>query len=124
MKKKIKKSKPKSKAKKSIAKSAGNKSGVMPLGDRVLVKPLSQEEMGKATSFGIIIPETVDKEKSEQGIVVAVGPGKKTDAGHVVPVSVKVGDKVIFNKYGYDEVKVSGVEYFIVAESNVLAILN
>lgn len=94
------------------------------MGDRVLVKPLSPEEVGKATSFGIIIPETVDKEKSEQGIVVAVGPGKKTDDGKVVPVSVKPGDKIMFNKYGYDEIKVGGVEYFIVAEGNILAILN
>ena len=95
----------------------------MPLGDRVLVRPLSGEEVGTTTSFGIIIPDTA-KEKPEQGIVVAVGAGKKTDEGKTVPISVRVGDKVMFNKYGYDEVKVEGVEYFIVSESNILAVLN
>ena len=100
------------------------KAPVVPVGDRVLVKPFKPDEMGTTTSFGIIIPDTVDKEKSEQGKVVAVGPGKTNDDGRLVPVSVKVGDKVMFNKYGYEEVKVGGVEYYIVSESNILAVLN
>ena len=107
--------------KKPVAK---NKAGIMPLGERVLVKPFTAEQMGKITSFGIIIPETVDKEKPEQGVVIAVGPGKKTEDGKVVPLSVKVGDKVLFSKYGFDEIKVNGFEYYMVAESSILAILD
>ncbi|MDP4020488.1 MAG: co-chaperone GroES [Candidatus Adlerbacteria bacterium] len=90
------------------------------MGDRVLVKPLSPEE-GQTTSFGIIIPDTA-KEKPEQGSVVAVGPGKYED-GALVPVGVKVGDRVMFNKYGYEEIKIKGVEYFIVSEANILGIV-
>ncbi|MBV9349500.1 MAG: co-chaperone GroES [Patescibacteria group bacterium] len=93
-----------------------------PLGDRVVVRPLSPEEMGMKTASGIIIPDTV-KEKPEQGKVVAVGPGKYEE-GMRVPMSVEVGDRVLFSKYGYDEVKVAGVEYYVVTESNILAILN
>jgi len=100
-----------------------NKSGVQPLGDRVLLRPLSPEEAGKTTSFGIIIPETIDKEKPEQGTVIAVGPGKRDENGRVQPVGVSVGDKVMFSKYGYDELKVDGIEYYIVSENNILAII-
>ena len=103
------------------AKRPGSRGDVMPLGDRVLVKPTQKEE--GTTSFGIIIPDTVDKEKPETGIVVAVGPGKKNDEGRVVPIGVKVGDKVMFSKYGFDEIKVEGVEYYLLSESNVLAII-
>jgi chaperonin GroES len=95
--------------------------GFMPVGDRVLVKPMSAEE-GQTTSFGIIIPDTA-KEKPEQGKVVAVGPGKYDD-GVLIPVGVSVGDKIMFNKYGYEEIKINGVEYFIVSEANILGILN
>ncbi|HVZ75748.1 MAG TPA: co-chaperone GroES [Candidatus Paceibacterota bacterium] len=96
-----------------------------PLGDRVLIKPLSPEEMeGATTSFGIIIPETVNKEKPEQGTVVAVGPGKMGEDGKLSTMTVKVGDKVMFSKYNFDEVKVKGVEYYIVSESNILAVIN
>lgn len=95
-----------------------------PLGDRVLIKPLSQEEMGSTTSFGLIIPDTA-KEKPEQGRVVAVGAGKWDEDGERrIPLSVAVGDKVMFSKYGYDEVKVDGTTYLIVSETNILAILN
>src|SRR5216684_2991642 len=80
--------------------SSTNKSGIQPLGDRILLKPLTPEEMGTTTSFGIIIPETIDKEKPEQGTVIAVGPGKLGDDNHLVPVAVGVGDRVMFNKYG------------------------
>ncbi|HEV8666616.1 MAG TPA: co-chaperone GroES [Candidatus Paceibacterota bacterium] len=91
-----------------------------PLGDRVLVKPQANET---TTAFGIIIPDTA-KEKPETGVVVAVGPGKKNESGNVVPVGVQVGDKVMFSKYGFDEVKVSGQEYYLISEANILAILN
>ena len=96
------------------------KFSLSPLGDRIVVKP-SEKEGEKRLASGIIIPETVDKEKPAQGEVVAVGPGKFED-GKRVPMQVKVGDTVIFSKYGYDEVKVEGQEYYILSESSILAI--
>ena len=119
MKKKNKKAAKEPAVTKLVARTT-NTLGVMPLADRVLVKPLPPET---TTPSGIIIPDTA-KEKPEQGKVVAVGPGKKTDEGRVVPVSVKVGDKVMFNKYGFDEVKVAGVEYYLISEQNILAVIN
>lgn len=117
----MKKKKIKKVTKKAVKKTPfSNTLGVTPLGDRVLVKPLAPET---TTPSGIIIPDTA-KEKPEQGKVVAVGAGKKTDEGKVVPVSVKVGDKVMFNKYGFDEVKVGGVEYYLISEQNILAVIN
>ncbi len=95
---------------------------IQPLGDRVLVKPIEGDADGKITAFGIIIPDSA-KEKPEQGIVVAVGPGKKNDEGKAIPVAVSVGDKIMFSKYGFDEIKVGSVEYYILPESSVLAIL-
>lgn len=97
--------------------------GILPLGDKLVVRPLSAEEAGIRSHVGIIIPETIDKEKSEQGIVVAVGEGKRLENGQRAPVSVSVGDKILFSKYGFDEVKVGGVEYYIVGEASVLAVL-
>lgn len=94
---------------------------LMPLGDRVVVKPLSAEELGSTTASGIIIPDTA-KEKPEQGTVIAVGPGKWED-GARVPVGVSVGARVMFSKYGYDEVKIEGVTYYVIAEANVLAVI-
>ena len=96
--------------------------GVVPMGDRVLIKPLSPEESGAMTAFGIIIPDTA-KEKPEQGTVVAVGPGRRGDDGSAIPMTVQVGDRVMFSKYGYDEIKVGGVEYFILPESSILAVI-
>ena len=100
------------------------KINITPLGDRVLVLPLNEEEKGGKTKSGIIIPDTVSKEKSEQGKVVAVGEGKLNEAGKRVPLTVKKGQTVIFSKYGPDEIKVDGVEYFIISESNILAIID
>lgn len=97
--------------------------GISPLGDRVLLEPLSEEEMGTKSPSGIIIPDTVDKEKPEQARVVAVGPGK-FEKGTLVPMTVQVGDKVVFSKYGYDEVKVGGKEYYMLSEGNILAVIN
>lgn len=96
---------------------------VMPLGDRVLLKPLSAEETASKTASGILIPETVSKEKPEQGTVIAVGPGRVGDDNARIPVAVEVGDRVVFSKYGYDEVKVDGVEYYLVSEQNILAVI-
>ena len=98
--------------------------GILPLGDRVVVKPLSLEETGQVLASGIIIPDTISKEKPEQGTVVAVGPGKMLDNGEYAPMTVALGDRVLFSKYGYDEVKVEGVEYFIVSEGSVLAVIS
>lgn len=96
--------------------------GVSPLGDRVLVKALSAEETSTANSFGLVIPDS-SKEKPEQGTVVAVGPGKRSDDGTFSELSVKVGDRVMFSKYGFDEIKVKGVEYLILPESSILAVI-
>ena len=95
--------------------------GIMPLGDRVLVKPLEADD--ERSPSGIIIPDTARKEKPERGEVIAVGPGKRGDDNEVIPVSVKVGDTVVFSKYGYDEVSVDDEEYYIVSESNILAVI-
>lgn len=98
---------------------------ITPLADRVVVRPLSEEEAGTTSAAGIIIPDTVSKEKPEQGIVVAVGEGKWNEDGDArIPVSVKEGDRIMFSKYGYDEVKLGEEEYFVVSESNILAIIS
>lgn len=91
-----------------------------PLGDRIVVEPAEKEGEKKLAS-GIIIPETVDKEKPMKGTVVAIGPGKMEE-GKRVPPQVALGDTVIFSKYGYDEVKIDGTEYYILSESNILAV--
>ena len=92
-----------------------------PLNDHVIVKPLSKEEK---TSAGIILPETVSKEKPEKGEVIAVGPGKLSDNGNRLPMSVKVGDKIIFTKYSPNEIKVDSQEYLVLSESDILAIID
>lgn len=107
------------KTKKSFSDKNGNK--IIPLNDRVVVRPFSGEDSLESQS-GIIIPETVSKEKPEQGIVIAVGEGRWDD-GERVPMSVKVGDKVVFSRYGYDDIKVDGEEYYILKEENILAII-
>jgi chaperonin GroES len=100
-------------------------SPIKPLGDKVVVRPLTAEENGTTSASGIIIPDTAKKEKPEQGIVLAVGPGKWNEDGDKrLPVEVKVGDRIVFSKYGYDEVKVDGKEYFLVSENSVLGIFN
>lgn len=99
------------------------KINLKPLGDRVIVEALPEHERGKETKTGIFIPETVDKERAEQGLVVAVGAGKISDDGKLIPMSVRAGDKILFSKYGPDEIKVDGKEYFILSESNILAII-
>ena len=93
---------------------------VKPLADRVIVKPITVEEKSKS---GIILPDTVDKEKPEQGEVVAVGPGKLLENGSRSTVSVAVGNKVLFKKYSPDEIKIDGTEYLVLEESDILAII-
>ncbi len=99
-------------------------SPITPLGDRVVVRPLTEEEMGTTSPSGIIIPDTAKKEKPEQGVVVAVGPGKYTDNGETrLPMNVAEGDRIVFSKFGYDEVKVDDGEYYIVSEGSILGII-
>lgn len=90
-----------------------------PLADRVVVKPSESEEVTKS---GIVLPDTA-KEKPQEGEVIAVGPGKYEE-GKRIPVDVKVGDKVIYSKYGGTEVKIEGVEHLILRESDILAIVS
>lgn len=96
---------------------------INPLGDRVVIEPLKEGKEGR-TKTGIYLPETVDKERPEQGKVVAVGPGKLTDEGKRIPPGIKKGDIVLFTKYGPNEIKVDGKEYLIAREEDVLAILD
>ncbi len=93
---------------------------VRPLGDRVVVKPLTKEEV---TQSGIIIPDTVDKERPEQGEVVAVGPGRLMDSGSRAPMDVKLGDKVVFKKYAPDEVELGDETLLVISESDIMAVL-
>ncbi len=85
-----------------------------------MVKPIREDE---ATKAGIILPDTVDKEKPEKGKVISVGQGKLLDNGSRAPMSVKVGDTVLFKKYSPDEIKIEKEEYLIISESDVLAII-
>jgi chaperonin GroES len=98
---------------------------IKPLGDRCVVRPLSDAEAGTVSASGIFLPSSVtDKEKQGQGFVVAVGAGKWDEDGEKrIPMEVKEGDKIVFSKYGYDEVTVGGTEYYLVSESSILAIL-
>ena len=95
------------------------KLSIQPLHDRVVVKPASREEV---SASGIIIPDSASREKPERGVVVAVGLGRYED-GDLLPMTVKVGDTVLFSKYGFDEVKIDGTEYYILSESSILAII-
>lgn len=97
---------------------------IKPYADKVVVRQLTDEEMGTKSASGIIIPDTVTKEKPEQGIVIAIGDGKWDEDGEKrIPIGVAVGNRIVFSKYGYDEVKVGGKEYFIVSEGSILAII-
>ncbi len=98
-------------------------SPIRPLNDKVVVRPLTDEEAGTTSASGIIIPDSAKKEKPEQGIVIAVGAGKWDEDGEKrIPLDVQVGDRVVFSKYGYDEVKVDGKQYFLVAEGSILGV--
>jgi chaperonin GroES len=91
---------------------------IKPLADRVLLRPLEAEEKTKS---GIILPDSA-KEKPQEAEVVAVGPGK-TEDGKLQSMSVKVGDKVIYSKYSGDEVKLDGIEYTLIEEDKILAVV-
>jgi len=91
---------------------------IKPLGDRIVVKPLEQESKTKS---GIIIPDTA-KEKSHQGEVIAIGQGRYQD-GKLMPLTVKLGDKVLYKEYGGDEFKLDGQEVVILKEEDILGII-
>lgn len=99
--------------------SSATSTKLRPLADRVVVKVLESEEKTKG---GIFLPDTA-KEKPQQAKVVAVGPGKTLDDGKKSPVDVKEGDVVLFAKYSGTEVKVDGVEYLVIAEKDILAVV-
>ena len=90
-----------------------------PLHDRVLIESLESEEK---TASGIIIPDTA-KEKPQEGKVIAVGPGAKSEDGKTIPMDVKVGDRVLFGKWSGTEVKVDGKEYSIMKESDIMGVV-
>ncbi len=92
---------------------------IKPLADRVVIKPADAEQKVQG---GIIIPDTA-KEKPQRGEVVAVGPGKISDAGEKIAMTVKKGDTVLYGKYSGTEVTVDNVEYLIVRESDILAVV-
>ena len=94
--------------------------GVRPLHDRLLIQRLSEEEK---TAGGIYIPETA-KEKPQEGRVIAVGSGKRTEDGKRLPLEVKSGDQILFSKYAGTELKLKGEEYLMIREDDVLGVIN
>ena len=90
---------------------------MQPLADRIVVKPIEREEV---TRGGIVLPDTI-KERPQEGKVLAVGPGRMTDDGKRIPMDVKMGDVVVYAKYGGTEIKVDDEELMILNESNILA---
>jgi len=93
---------------------------VRPLHDRILIKRIEEKETIKG---GIIIPDSA-KEKPQEGQVIAVGNGKKTEEGKVIPLDVKAGDRILFGKYSGTEIKIDDVEYLILREDEVLGVLD
>jgi len=93
---------------------------IKPLSGYILIEPIKEEEKTKS---GILLPETVEKDRPEQGTVIAVGSPKKTSSGKIIPLGVRPGDKVLFTKYGPNEIKVDDKEYLIAKEEDILAII-
>lgn len=94
-------------------------SRIKPLADNLLLEPLEKEQK---TASGILIPDTA-KEKPQEGLVVEVGPGKTDENGKIVPLTVKKGDRVLYKKWGGNEVKIEGKEYLIVKAEDILAVI-
>ncbi len=97
-----------------------NKNNIKPLSDNVLIKPLEAEER---TASGIVLPDAA-REKPQIGLVMATGPGHTNPEGKLIPVSVKIGQKVIYKKWGGDEVKVGTEEWMMVKEGDILAVID
>jgi chaperonin GroES len=93
---------------------------IKPLRDRLVIEPITKEEK---TESGIVLPDTAEKERPEQGKVIAVGPGKTDKEGNYTPLEVKKGDTVLFTKYGPNEVNVDNKDYLIAKEEDILAVL-
>lgn len=104
---------------KKTASARKGMSRIVPLGDKVLIKAL--EASDSKSPAGIILPDTAEREKTDRGLVIAVGEGKRSDSGEMVPMQVKEGDKVLF-QWG-DKIEIDKEEYYVVGESNILAIL-
>jgi chaperonin GroES len=100
-------------------KNNNNNMKIKPLGERVLLKRIEEDEQIRG---GIIIPDSA-KEKSQEAEVVAIGTGKKDDAGKAIPFNVKIGDKVLLPSYGGTPVKVDGVEYILIDEDSILGVI-
>lgn len=96
-----------------------SKLNIRPLGDRVIVERAEAEEK---TAGGILLPESA-KDKPKQGVVLAVGAGRRNDKGDIQPMNVKSGDRVLFSSYAGTEIKVDGDEYLIMSESDILAVV-
>jgi chaperonin GroES len=95
-------------------------SKIRPLGDRILLERIEEDEQKSAG--GIIIPDTA-KEKSTEGTILAVGAGRRLDDGQILPMNVKVGDRVLYGKYGGTEIAVDGKDYVILTEDDVIGIV-
>jgi chaperonin GroES len=93
---------------------------IRPLGDRVVLKPAEREEKTKG---GIFLPDTASKERPMEGTIVAAGEGRRDEDGKLIPLTVQVGDKVLFAKYSGTEFKIDEVEYLILAEKDILGII-
>ncbi|PIR98152.1 MAG: co-chaperone GroES [Candidatus Colwellbacteria bacterium CG10_big_fil_rev_8_21_14_0_10_42_22] len=91
-----------------------------PLSNRVFLEPIEEET---TTASGIVIPETVDKERPQKGKVLAVGPGRFNEKGERIPISVKEGDTVLFKKYGPDEIEIDKKKYLVADEDDILAVV-
>ncbi len=94
---------------------------IKPLSDHILIEPVSKEEKTKS---GILLPQTAEKERPEQGKVIAVGPGKMLSSGKRIPLEIKKGQTVLFTKYGPSEIKVGDKDYLIAKQDDILAILD
>lgn len=92
---------------------------IKPLSDHIFVEPITEE---KVTKSGIYLPDNVE-EKPMMGKVIAIGPGKKNEEGKIIPLEVKIGDKVLFTKYAPTEIKIEGKEYLVIREDDILAII-
>jgi chaperonin GroES len=99
--------------------ATGTKTSIRPLEDRILVRP---EDAQETTVSGIVIPDTA-KEKPQEGTVLAIGPGKRSDTGDLIPMDVNEGDRVVYSKYGGTEITVDGEDLLILSARDVLAVL-
>jgi len=97
-----------------------SKPKIQPLGGNILVEPVAEESK---TAAGIVLPDTVDKEKPQKGKVIALGTGKLTSDGKKIEFNVKVGDVVVFKKYSPDEIEIEDKDYLIMSEEDILAVI-